>query len=86
VALTVTASGLLGLAALLIPSPLVALPVGATLLVAPAVNAALFAAMLSAAPREMHGRINRTVIMALPGFREANRAARRSSPAVSPDR
>ena len=53
-----------GVAALLIPSPLVAVPVAVALLLAPAVNAALFAVMLRSAPEEMRGRVNNTVITA----------------------
>jgi MFS family permease len=37
--------------------------VAMTLLLAPAANAALFAAMLRAAPENMRGRVNNTVIM-----------------------
>jgi MFS family permease len=51
-------------AALLIASPLVAVPVALALLLAPAVNAALFAVMLRSAPEEMRGRVNNTVLMA----------------------
>jgi MFS family permease len=50
-------------AALVIPSPLVALPVGLDLLLAPTANAALFAAMLRSTPEEMRGRVSNTVLM-----------------------
>jgi MFS family permease len=55
---------LFGAAALLIPSPLVAVPVALNLLLAPAVNATLFAVMLRCAPAEMRGRVSNTVTMA----------------------
>jgi MFS family permease len=54
---------LFGVAALLIPSPLVALPVALVPLLAPAGNAALFAVMLRRAPEEMRGRVTNTVSM-----------------------
>jgi MFS family permease len=54
---------LFGTAALLVPSPLVAGPVALALLLAPAVNAALFAVMLRNAPEEMRGRVTSTMIM-----------------------
>jgi MFS family permease len=54
---------LFGVAALLIPSPLVALPVAIVPLLAPAGNAALFAVMLRSAPAEMRGRVTNTVSM-----------------------
>ena len=54
---------LFGVAALLIPSPVVALPVAVVPLLAPAGNAALFAVMLRSAPEEMRGRVTNTVSM-----------------------
>jgi MFS family permease len=54
---------LFGVAALLIPSPVVALPVALVPLLAPAANAALFAVMLRSAPEEMRGRVTNTVSM-----------------------
>ena len=51
-------------AALLVPSPLVALPVAGALLLAPAVNAALVAVMLRSTPEEMRGRVSNTVLVA----------------------
>lgn len=63
-AITLAGALLFGTAALLIPSPLVAVPVAISLLLAPAVNAALFAVMLRSAPEEMRGRVNNTVVMA----------------------
>ena len=55
---------LFGATALVIPSPLVAVPVAMALLLAPTVNAALFAVMLRSAPEEMRGRVTNTVLMA----------------------
>jgi hypothetical protein len=55
-------------AALLIPSPLVAAPVALDLVLAPAANAALFAVMLRGAPEEMRGRIVNTVLMVATGL------------------
>jgi MFS family permease len=63
--LTMTLAGtlLFVIAALLIPSPLVALPVAMVVLLAPAANAGLFALMLRQAPEEMRGRVTSTVTM-----------------------
>jgi MFS family permease len=63
---TITVAGalLFGAAALLVPSPLVAAPVALALLLAPAANAALFAALMRSAPAEMRGRVTSTVVMA----------------------
>jgi MFS family permease len=55
-------------AALLVPSPLVALPVAASFLLTPAANAALFAQMLRRTPEHMRGRVNNTVIMVSSGL------------------
>jgi MFS family permease len=65
ISLTMTLAGtlLFAIAALLIPSPLVALPVTIVVLLAPAANAGLFAAMLRQAPEEMRGRVTSTVTM-----------------------
>ena len=54
---------LFGAAALVLPSPLVAAPIAIDLVLAPAANAALFAAMLRTAPDEMRGRVTNTVVM-----------------------
>ena len=58
----------LGVAAVVLPSPLVALPVAITLLLAPTANAALIAAMLRVTPEGMRGRVNSTVIVAATGL------------------
>ena len=62
-AITLAGALLFGAAALLIPSPLVAAPVAILLLLAPAVNAALFAVMLRGTPEEMRGRVSNTIGM-----------------------
>jgi MFS family permease len=68
IVMTVAATGLFAVAALVLPSPLVALPVAITLLLAPTANAALFAAMLRSTPEDMRGRVNSTVIMIATGL------------------
>jgi MFS family permease len=61
--MTLAEALLFAVAALLIPSPLVAAPVALVLLLAPAGNAALFAVMLRSTPEEMRGRVSNTVAM-----------------------
>jgi MFS family permease len=61
--MTLAGTLLFAIAALLIPSPLVALPVAIVVLLAPAANAGLFAMMLRQAPEEMRGRVTSTVTM-----------------------
>ncbi|MGD0700791.1 MAG: MFS transporter [Trebonia sp.] len=65
ISITMTLAGtlLFAIAALLMPSPLVALPVAVVVLLAPAANAGLFASMLRQAPEEMRGRVTSTVTM-----------------------
>jgi MFS family permease len=64
VALAVSSTALFAVSALLLPSLLVAVPVAIALLLSPTGNAALFAALLRAAPEEMRGRVNSTVLLA----------------------
>jgi MFS family permease len=66
--ITTVGTAMFGAAALLLPSTRAALPVAVTLLLAPAANAALFAAMLRATPQDMRGRVNSTVIQASMGL------------------
>jgi len=66
--LAAAGAALFGVAAVLLPSTLVALPVAVTLVLAPSANAALFAAMLRAAPEDMRGRVNSTVVQAAMGL------------------
>jgi MFS family permease len=68
IVMTVAATGMFAVAAFVLPSPLVALPVAITLLLAPTANAALFAAMLRSTPEDMRGRVNSTVIMMATGL------------------
>jgi MFS family permease len=68
VGLSTIATVLFAAAALLLPSTLVALPVAITFLLAPTANAALFAAMLRAAPEDMRGRVTSTFILAATGL------------------
>jgi MFS family permease len=68
VAISSAGAVLFGVSALVIPSALVALPVAVALLLAPAANAALFAAMLRVTPEELRGRVNNTVIMVATGL------------------
>jgi MFS family permease len=63
IVMTLAETLLFGVAALVIPSPLVTLPVALVPLLAPAGNAALFAAMLRGTPEEMRGRVTNTVGM-----------------------
>lgn len=68
ICLTASATVLFAVAAFVLPSPLVAIPVALTLLLSPTGNAALFAAMLRIAPEDMRGRITSTVIQAATGL------------------
>ena len=68
IAITTAGTVLLGVAAVVLPSPLVALPVAIPLLLAPTGNAALIAAMLRATPEGMRGRVNSTIIVATTGL------------------
>jgi MFS family permease len=68
ITLTVTAAALFAVSALVLPSTLVALPVAITIMLGPAANAALFAAMLRATPEHMRGRVNNTVMLAATGL------------------
>jgi MFS family permease len=67
-AITLTGALLFAVAALLIPSPLVAAPIAVDLVLAPAVNAALFAVMLRSTPEDMRGRVTNTVLMVATGL------------------
>jgi MFS family permease len=61
--MTLAQTLLLGAAALIMPSPLVAVPVAIVPLLAPAASAALFAVLLRSAPEDMRGRVTNTVGM-----------------------
>ena len=62
-AMTLGGTLLFAVAAVVIPSPLVALPVAVVVLLAPAGNAGLYAIMLRQVPEEMRGRVTSTVTM-----------------------
>jgi MFS family permease len=62
-AMTLGGTLLFAVAAVVIPSPLVALPVAIVVLLAPAGNAGLFAIMLRQVPEEMRGRVTASVTM-----------------------
>jgi MFS family permease len=64
IVMTVAATVLLGVAAVVLPSTLVALPVAVNLLLAPAANATLFAAMQRATPPDLLGRVSSTATQA----------------------
>lgn len=55
-------------AAVLIPSPLVALPIAIPLFLSPTTNAALFAAMLRRTPEAMRGRVNNALLQVATGL------------------
>jgi MFS family permease len=57
VAMALAGTVLLAVAAVVIPSPLVALPVAVIVLFAPAANSGLYAIMLRQVPEEMRGRV-----------------------------
>jgi MFS family permease len=63
IVMTLAETLLFAVAALVIPSPLVTLPVALVPLLAPAGNAALFAVMLRCTPEQMRGRVTNTVGM-----------------------
>jgi MFS family permease len=67
-AIALAGTVLLGVAAVVLPSPLGALPAAFSLLLAPTANAALIAAMLRATPEGMRGRVNSTVTVAATGL------------------
>ncbi len=60
--LTVGGTIVLALAALVMPSPLVAAPLALPLLIAPTTNAVLFAALFRATPEELRGRVTNTLM------------------------
>lgn len=60
--LTILGALLMLVAAVVLPSPAVAVPLAIPLLLAPATNAALFALMLRRTPPALHGRVNNGLI------------------------
>jgi len=63
-AMTLAGALLFAVGAAVMPSPLVALPVAVVVLLAPAANSGLFAAVLREAPEEMRARITSTMVTA----------------------
>jgi predicted MFS family arabinose efflux permease len=65
-----TASGVVFtvVAAYLMPSPLIAIPIAVPFFLAPTANAALFAALLRETPEAMRGRVNNALIQASTGL------------------
>lgn len=68
IVITMAGTVLLGVAAVVLPSPLVALPIEIPILLALTVKAALVAAMLRATPEGMRGRGNSAVVVATTGL------------------
>jgi MFS family permease len=68
IAISVAGTLLYGVAALVIPSPLVLVPIAIIPLLSPAANAGLFAALLRSAPEEMRGRVSNTMYMLAMGL------------------
>jgi Major Facilitator Superfamily len=66
--LTITGACLMGAAALVMPSPAVAVLLAIPLILSPAANASLFAAMLREAPEEMRGRVNNALFQVALGL------------------
>jgi MFS family permease len=59
---------LFGIAAILAPSPLMAIPIAIPFFISPITNAALFAAMLRKTPAEMRGRVNNALLQMATGL------------------
>ncbi|HEV2427593.1 MAG TPA: MFS transporter [Acidimicrobiales bacterium] len=68
VTIAAVGTGLFAVAALVIPSTLVALPIAATVLLAPAANAALFAALFRRTPDELRGRVSNSILQVATGL------------------
>lgn len=68
VVLTAGGTAMFCVAAVLVPSPLVAIPLCIPFFVSPTTNAALFAAMLRETPDALRGRVNNALIQAATGL------------------
>jgi len=68
VMLTAGGSALITIAALIMPSPLAAIPITIPFFLAPTANAALFAAMFRTTPEAMRGRVNNALIQLSTGL------------------
>jgi MFS family permease len=68
VALTAGGTVLFAVAAIIVPSPLMAIPIAIPFFISPVTNAALFAAMLRKTPAEMRGRVNNALLQMATGL------------------
>jgi MFS family permease len=68
VALTAGGAFLFGVAAILAPSPLMAIPIAIPFFISPVTNAALFGAMLRKTPADMRGRVNNALLQLATGL------------------
>ena len=68
VALTAGGAILFGVAAVLAPSPLMAIPIAIPFFLSPVTNAALFGAMLRETPADMRGRVNNALLQMATGL------------------
>jgi hypothetical protein len=68
VALTGGGALCVGVAAWLMPSPWIVVPIAVPFFVSPVTNASLFAALLRSTPPEMRGRVNNAVLQAATGL------------------
>jgi len=66
--LSVPGSVLMGVAAIVMPSPAVAIPLAIPLLLSPATNAVLFSALLRQTPESMRGRVNNALLQVAIGL------------------
>jgi MFS family permease len=66
--LTVSGAALMTVAAFVMPSPFVAVPLAIPLILSPAANAALFSAMLRQTPEAMRGRVNNALFQVAIGL------------------
>jgi predicted MFS family arabinose efflux permease len=68
VALTAGGALLFGVAAILAPSPLMAIPIAIPFFISPVTNAALFGALLRKTPADMRGRVNNALLQVATGL------------------
>jgi MFS family permease len=68
VGITGIGAAAVAVAAVLMPSPLVAIPIAIPFFLSPTANAALFAVMLRRAPEAMRGRVNNALLQAATGL------------------
>jgi MFS family permease len=68
VGITAIGAATVAIAAVMMPSPFVAIPIAIPFFLSPTANAALFAAMLRRSPESMRGRVNNAVIQVASGL------------------